>query len=399
MPDVLEGKRVLLGVTGSIACYKAVDLASKLTQVGAMVDVIMTRAATEFVTPLSFRSLTHRPVVTEMFGAESEATVEHVSLAGAGDILVVAPATAHVIARLAHGLADDFLTTTALATKAPILVAPAMHTSMYDNPATQENLARLRDRGVAIAGPAYGRMASGELGLGRMLEVPELMEHIRWVLGRGGDLAGRRLVVTAGGTQEPIDPVRMVTNRSSGKMGYALARAARDRGATITLIAGPTALPDPIGVKLVRVDTAVEMRDAVVGAVKDCDALLMAAAVADYRPTDFSSQKVKKGPATWDLKMVKTPDILTEAQGDFVKVGFAAETDNLEDNAREKLARKGLHLIVANDVTDPEGGFASENNRVSLIDSDGRVESLPLLSKEEVSHRVLDRVVVLIAHR
>ncbi len=399
MSSLLENKRIVLGVAGGIACYKAADLASKLTQEGAQVDVVMTRSAVQLISPLTFSSLTHRPAVTEMFGPASSQAIRHISLAHEADILVIAPATAHVIARLAHGLADDLLTTTALATRAPILVAPAMDAHMYENPATQENVETLRKRGIAIAGPARGRMASGQVGLGRMVEVPELMEHIAIVLGRSGDLAGRRIVVTAGGTQEPIDPVRVVTNRSSGRMGYAIARAARDRGASVTLVAAPTALPDPAGVETVHVVTAEEMRAAVASAVRNCDALLMAAAVADYRPAESSPQKMKRGADAWTLEMVRTSDILAEARGDFIRVGFAAETENLVANARKKLAAKGLHLIVANDVTDPEGGFSSENNRVTLIDAEGHAEALPLMPKYDVAHRVLDRVAGLIARR
>jgi phosphopantothenoylcysteine decarboxylase/phosphopantothenate--cysteine ligase len=394
MSSLLKNKRIVLGVTGSIASYKAADLASKLTQEGALVHVVLTRSAQEFVSPITFTSLTHQPTVTEMFAANSPQAIQHVSLARDGDILVIAPATAHV-----HGLADDMLTTTALATTAPILVAPAMDANMYENPVTQENVDILLKRGITIAGPAIGRMASGEVGLGRMLEVPELLEHICLILGRDGDLARRSIVVTAGGTQEPIDPVRMVANRSSGKMGFAVARAARDRGASVTLITAPTALPCPVGMNVVYVTTAEEMRDAVSDAVSGCDALVMAAAVADYRPTDESPQKIKKGAETWTLEMVKTPDILSEVKGDFVKVGFAAETDNTITNAREKLAKKGLQLIAANDVTDPEGGFSSDDNRITLIDAEGKTEELPLLPKYDVAHRILDRVVRLIPSR
>jgi len=399
MSSLLKDKRVVLGVTGSIACYKAADLASKLTQEGALVHVVMTRSAQEFVSPITFTSLTHQPTVTEMFAVNSPQAIQHISLARDGDILVIAPATAHVIARLAHGLADDMLTTTALATTAPILIAPAMDANMYENPVTQQNVDILCKRGITIAGPAIGRMASGEVGLGRMIEVPELLDHICLILGHDGDLAGRSIVVTAGGTQEPIDPVRMVANRSSGKMGFAVARAARDRGASVTLITAPTALPCPIGMDMVHVTTAKEMRDAVSDAISGCDALVMAAAVADYRPADESPQKIKKGADTWTLEMVKTSDILSEVKGDFVKVGFAAETENTIANAREKLAKKGLQLIAANDVTDPEGGFSSDDNRVTLIDAEGDSEELPLLSKYDVAHRILDRVVRLIPPR
>jgi phosphopantothenoylcysteine decarboxylase/phosphopantothenate--cysteine ligase len=396
MPSVLEKKVVILGVTGSIACYKALDIASKLTQAGALVDVVMSHGATQFIAPLAFQSLTHRPVVTSTFDPASEYALEHVALARRADVVVVAPATAHFIAKIAAGLADDPLTTTILATKAPIVVAPAMDAHMYDNPATQENLARLRARGVTIIGPTQGRLASGLMGPGRLVETSELLGHICAVLGRNGDLAGRTIVVSAGGTQEPIDPVRIVTNLSSGKMGYALAEAARDRGARVVLVTAPTALPDPAAVEVVKVRTALEMREAVLKAVASADALIMAAAVADYRPVAFTPQKLKKGAERWTLEMVKNPDILEEARGDFIRVGFAAESEDLIKNAQEKLQSKGLHLIVANDITAPDSGFGAETNKVVIVDRDGQVEDLPLMSKYELAHRVLDRVVRLL---
>ena len=392
MPGVLEGKSLVLGVTGSIACYKAVDLASKLTQAGAVVDTVLSYGATRFVTPLAFRSVTHRQVVTETFDPDSELSVEHVALAQRADIIVVAPATAHLIAKMSAGLADDLLTTTILATAAPVLVAPAMDAHMYDNPATQENLTRLRDRGVTIVGPATGRLASGLVGPGRLVEVPELMGHIRAVLGQRGDLAGYSVVVSAGGTHEPLDPVRLITNRSSGKMGYAIAEASRDRGARVVLVTAPTSLADPAAVQLVKITTAMEMRDAVIKHTADCDVLIMAAAVADYRPNSVATQKMKKDAQTWNIQLDKNPDILYEAQGNFIKVGFAAETDNLLENAIDKVARKSLDLLVANDVTDEGSGFGADTNKVLLLDRSGTVEDLPLMSKNEVAHRILNRV-------
>ena len=392
MPGVLEGKSLVLGVTGSIACYKAVDLASKLTQAGAVVDTVLSYGATRFVTPLAFRSVTHRQVVTETFDPDSELSVEHVALAQRVDIIVVAPATAHLIAKMSAGLADDLLTTTILATAAPVLVAPAMDAHMYDNPATQENLTRLRDRGVTIVGPATGRLASGLVGPGRLVEVPELMGHIRAVLGQRGDLAGYSVVVSAGGTHEPLDPVRLITNRSSGKMGYAIAEASRDRGARVVLVTAPTSLADPAAVQLVKITTAMEMRDAVIKHTADCDVLIMAAAVADYRPNSVATQKMKKDAQTWNIQLDKNPDILYEAQGNFIKVGFAAETDNLLENAIDKVARKSLDLLVANDVTDEGSGFGADTNKVLLLDRSGTVEDLPLMSKNEVAHRILNRV-------
>ena len=399
MAGVLEGKTVVLGVTGSIACYKALDLASKLTQAGAQVDALMSYGATQFVTPLAFRSITHRPVVTDTFDPASELSVEHVALAQRADIVVVAPATANFIAKAAAGLADDPLTTTILATAAPVLIAPAMDGHMYDNPATQENLSRLQSRGVVVLGPASGRLASGIEGIGRLVETPELMGNIRTILGRKGDLASYRIVVTAGGTQEPIDPVRVVTNRSSGKMGYALAEAARDRGAQVTLITAPTDLEDPSGVEMVRVGTALEMRDAVLKAMAEAHALIMAAAVADYRPMSESPQKMKKGSTALSLELGLNPDILAEAKGGFLRVGFAAETGDLLENARGKLQSKSLDLIVANNVTADRSGFGSDDNKVLIVDRNGTVEDLPLMSKDTVAHHILDRVGPLLRDR
>ena len=392
MPGPLENKRVILGVTGSIACYKALDLASKMVQAGALVDTVMSYGATQFVTPLAFRSITHREVVTDLFDTNSTYSIEHIELAQQADIVVIAPATAHCIAKLAAGLADDPLTTTILATTAPLLVAPAMDGGMFSHPATQENLAKLRQRGVMIAGPASGRLASGLIGTGRLLETPELLGHIAYALGKDGDLAGKTIVVSAGGTMEPIDPVRVITNHSSGKMGYALAEAGRDRGAKVILVAAPTGLPDPALVEVVAIKTAQEMCDAVLERVKGADALIMAAAVADYRPTTEADQKIKKASADLTIDLAKTTDILEAATGDFVKVGFSAETQNLVSNAKIKVGSKNLDLIVANDVTDPDSGFGIDTNKVTLIDRDLNVEELPVLTKYEVGHRILDRV-------
>ena len=392
MPGPLENKRVILGVTGSIACYKALDLASKMVQAGALVDTVMSYGATQFVTPLAFRSITHREVVTDLFDTNSSYSIEHIELAQQADIVVIAPATAHCIAKLAAGLADDPLTTTILATTAPLLVAPAMDGGMFSHPATQENLAKLRQRGVMIAGPASGRLASGLIGTGRLLETPELLGHIAYALGKDGDLTGKTIVVSAGGTMEPIDPVRVITNHSSGKMGYALAEAGRDRGAKVILVAAPTGLPDPALVEVVAVKTAQEMCDAVLERVKGSDALIMAAAVADYRPTTEADQKIKKASADLTIDLAKTTDILEAATGDFVKVGFSAETQNLVSNAKIKVGSKNLDLIVANDVTDPDSGFGIDTNKVTLIDRYLNVEELPVLTKYEVGHRILDRV-------
>ena len=389
-------RNIVLGVTGSIACYKALDLASKLKQAGALVDTVLSYGATNFVDPLSFRAITHRDVVTDGFDPQSEFGMDHVALARRADLIVIAPATVHCIAKLAAGLADDPLTTTVIASNAPLLIAPAMDANMYDHPATQENLAKLRDRGVIIAGPASGRLASGLTGTGRLVEPAELLGHIAAALGQEGDLAGRSIVVSAGGTWEAIDPVRAITNHSSGKMGYAVAEAARDRGASVVLVAGPTSLPDPPLVQMVKVTSAQEMSEAVLGRVAGADALIMAAAVADYRPADASPEKIKKSADALSIDLAKTVDILEAAKGDFVRVGFSAESEDLLDNAKAKLQSKGLDLIVANDITEPDSGFGADTNKVALIGRDLQVEELPLLSKYEVSNRVLDRVLELL---
>ena len=398
MSGPFAAKRVLLGVSGSIAAYKAVDLASKLTQAGAAVDVLMTYSATQFVTPLTFRSVTHRPVVTNLLDPDSPEAVEHIALATAADVLVVAPATAHMLAKLALGLADDPISVTALATGAPLLVAPAMDANMWDHPAVQKNVETLESRGAKVVGPGHGRLASGLVGWGRLAETPELLGRIAQALGRGGDLAGRTIVVSSGGTQEPIDPVRVVTNRSSGKMGHAVAEAARDRGAHVVLVTAAS-LDDPPGIETAHVTTAEEMRDAVLAACRSADALVMAAAVADYQPAHVHPQKVKKEHTdALTIEMVKTPDILSEAPRSIVRVGFAAESNDLVENARAKLEAKALDLIVANDITLPEAGFGADTNKVTLIDADG-TEDLPLMSKYDVGYRVLDRVVRLLAAR
>ena len=391
---MLASKTVVLGVTGSIAIYKAADLASKLTQAGTMVEVVMTESATRFVTPVTFRSVTRRPVVTSMWEMDSEFSIGHVALADVADIVVIAPATANTIAKLANGIADDILTSTVLATRAPVIIAPAMHTNMYQNAITQENLAKLRVRGFTIIGPGYGRLASGKMGLGRLVEIEDIIGTIRQVLGRDGNLAGKRIVVTAGGTREPIDPVRYIGNCSSGKMGYAMAEAARDRGAGVILIAGPTELPEPTGIEIVHIQTVAQMKEAVTKAAAQADVLIMAAAVADYQPKSQAAQKIKKAVAGRELtlELVRTPDILSETRGNFFRVGFAAETENLVEYAREELVKKQLDLVAANDVSAPDSGFEVDTNRVTIISRGGKAESLPLMSKREVADRILDRV-------
>jgi len=396
---MLSNKTIVLGITGSIAAYKAAEIASQLTQGGAKVNVIMTKEAIQFILPVTFRAITGRPVVTEMFDLASEFSIGHVSLAKAADIVVIAPATANIIAKLAVGIADDMLCCTVLATKAPVLIAPAMETNMYNNPATQDNLSKLKARDFVIIAPATGWLVSGKEGRGRLADINDIIGSIRQVLGRGGDLAGKHIVVSTGGTQEPIDPVRYISNRSSGKMGYALAEAARDRGAKVTLVTAPTSLPEPIGVDVVKVNTAQEMRQAVENVTPQADALVMAAAVADYRPTKAAKDKIKKGEAGLTLKLEYTPDILGSVKGNFIKVGFAAESSNLVENAKQKLKQKGLDLIVANDITASDGGFGADSNRVTIIDREGKVDSLPLMPKREVADKILGRVVELLGKR
>ena len=399
MSGPFQDKRVLLGVSGSIAAYKAVDLASKLTQAGAAVDVLMTYSATHFITPLTFRSITHRPVLVDLFDINSPQAIEHVALAKSADVLVVAPATAHLIAKLALGLADDPISVIALATNAPLVLAPAMDANMWQHPAVQRNVQTLTQRGAVIVGPGQGRLASGLVGWGRVAETPELMGRIAQTLGAHGDLSGRAIVVSAGGTQEPIDPVRVITNRSSGKMGYAVAEAARDRGAEVILIKAPTALDDPPGVRVVPVETAEEMRQAVQDAARSADALVMAAAVADYRPAAPSSHKMKKEAASeLAIDLERTTDIIASVPSSIVKAAFAAESDDLLGNARAKLRSKGADLVVANDITIPDAGFGADTNKVWLLDEDSELE-LPLMPKYDVAMAILDRIAALLHKR
>ena len=399
---LLKDKRILLGVTGGISAYKTCTLASHLTQAGAVVDVVMTEAATRFVAPLTFQALTGRPVYTDLWETPGEGLpshIAHIGLAHAADLLVIAPITANTMAKLAQGSADNLLTTAALAASCPMVAAPAMDVGMWAHPATQANAATLRERGVHFAGPARGRMASGLEGEGRMLEPDAILGHVRWVLGRDGPLTGRRVIVTAGPTRETIDPVRFLSNPSSGRQGFALAQAALDRGAAVTLIAGPTHLATPIGAHRVNVTTAQEMYEAVIADAGQADVLLMAAAVADYRPADAAAQKIKKGKDDLNLRLARTRDVLSavavrwaETRSPRVVVGFAAESQDLIPNARAKLAAKNLDLIVANDVTAPDAGFAADTNRVVILGRGGDVEELPLMSKGAVAEAILDRV-------
>jgi phosphopantothenoylcysteine decarboxylase/phosphopantothenate--cysteine ligase len=437
---VLLNRRILVGICGGIASYKAVELVSRLQQAGALVDVIMSEHAEEFVRPLTFSTMSHRPVYSDLWEPSGRAAETHIALAQDAELLAVIPATANTIAKLAHGMADNMLTAVALATQAPLLLAPAMHQHMYTHAATQANLALLRERGAFIVEPEVGRLASGEIGAGRLPETAVLLGAIQVVLGRDGDLAGRRVVVTAGGTQEPIDPVRFIGNRSSGKMGYALAIEARDRGAHVILISGPVALEAPYGVEVERVETAMQMRDAVQNTVIDADVLVMSAAVADFRPAAAAAQKIKKreggggtpenvvapladvGPGArepneqegFSLRLVRNPDILEELvatldghTGDegqsgrrrLVRVGFAAETSDLVNYARAKLVAKHLDLLVANDVSRPDSGFGTETNKVLIFHTTGELEDLPVMPKAGVAAAVWDRIVSILGTR
>jgi|TARA_B100000959_G_scaffold48613_1_gene49918 phosphopantothenoylcysteine decarboxylase/phosphopantothenate--cysteine ligase len=394
MPSPLNNKRVVLGVTGSIACYKAADLASKLVQSGALVDVVLTSAATQFVSELTFRSITHRSVFTDLYSPESELSINHVALAETADIIIVAPTTANTIAKIANGISDDVLTTTILATRAPIIIAPAMDANMFDNAATQANVTKLVTRGVFIAGPANGRLASGLIGQGRMVEPSDIISSANMILGKDGDLSGKKIVVSAGGTEEAIDPVRNITNRSSGKMGYAIAEAARDRGAIVSLVAAPNALPKPVGILVTKIQSTEEMKKVIDTECDGADALIMAAAVADWRPLEKLDSKAKKSTSdTWSLKLVKNPDIIASIKNDsLIKVGFAAESEDLIENSKVKIKSKNLDFIVANDITAKDSGFSVDTNKVTIIHSNGNIESLPLMSKYDVAHSILDRV-------
>jgi len=394
MERSLEGKEIILGVTGSIAAYKAVEILRELTRRGAAVTVVLTESGQRFVTPLTFETLSRRPVLTDLFTLEVDKQIGHVASAGRAHLLLVAPATANTIAKLAHGLADDLLSNIYLSSTCPVLLAPAMDLEMYVHPAVQENLSRLKARGVSVVEPEYGELASGLTGRGRLAEFSAILQAVEDILHRQGDLSGETVLVTAGPTQEPLDPIRYISNRSSGKMGFAIAQAGGERGARVTLVSGPTALPTPPGVTRTDVTTAEEMYHAVLDRLDETTVLIMAAAVADYRPSSQAAQKIKKREAM-TVELVRNPDILAEAgrkKGSRTLVGFAAETEELIQNAREKLAKKNLDLIVANDI---RVGFGGETNRVTILDRGGGVEELPELTKREAAHRILDRVVAL----
>lgn len=390
----LKDRKILLGVTGGIAAYKALELTRLLAIEEARVRVVMTRSAMEFVQPLSFQVLSGQQVCTNLFDLEAESRIGHIQVATEAELAVIAPATANIIGKLAHGIADDYLTTTLLACTAPKIICPAMNENMFKNPTVQENLAKLRSWGFLQVGPDSGDLACGVQGLGRLAQLDEILELIYQVL-TPPSLKGKRVLVTAGPTREILDPVRHLTNPSSGKMGYALARVAKRRGAEVTLISGPTSLTPPHGVKDVQVTTAQQMHEAVMAEFPQKDAVVMAAAVSDYRPKVAASEKMKKDKGGESLKLERTEDILFrlgQLKADQILIGFAAETENLLENAREKLQQKNLDFIVANDLTAANAGFASDTNEVTILWPAGEMETLTKATKEEVAKQIWDRV-------
>ncbi len=397
MSAALQGRFIVLGVTGSIAAYKSIELARRLVRAGATVQVVMSRSATEFVRPLTFQALTYRPVEVEMFQIQDERAAGHVAMGREAEVVVIAPATAHVIAKLAAGLSDDLIATTVLATAAPIVLAPAMETHMWQNAATQENVARLVARGMRIVEPESGPLASGDIGPGRLASLERIEEAIASALARSGALTGRRVIVTAGPTVEAIDPVRFVSNRSSGKMGYAIAEAARDAGADVTLVSGPTALKPPAAVRTIFIESAEDLKDTVLALLPETDAVIMAAAVADYRPRETQLRKIKKRDAgsTLTVQMTENPDVLkaivAARKPSTVVVGFKAETGDATKEAERMLREKKLDLVVANDISAPGSVFGSDTDQVTFVSADG-VETLPLLAKSEVARRLVAKL-------
>jgi|LGVF01.2.fsa_nt_gb phosphopantothenoylcysteine decarboxylase/phosphopantothenate--cysteine ligase len=392
---MLQGKEIVLGVCGGIAAYKAAELVRLYVKAGANVSVIMTAAAQEFITPLTFQTLSGRPVHSELFSLLQEQDIGHISLADRADLLVIAPTTANLIGKLAAGIADDLLTTTVMACKAPVLLVPAMNSNMWENPICRRSVSQLKQVGYQIMDPATGMLACGWEGQGKMPEPQAILEQTQRLL-MPQDLVGETVLVTAGPTREELDPMRFLSNHSSGKMGYAIARAAADRGARVHLVAGPTALATPRGVELLSVVSARDMYTAVMDLATDCSIVVKAAAVADYRPSCRQEQKIKKsGESTLTMELQRNPDILAELgrlPGERLLVGFAAETEQLMDNARRKLQDKNLDLIVANDLTAEGAGFAGDTNVVQLIYRNGRVEDLPQMSKDLLAHSLLDRI-------
>jgi phosphopantothenoylcysteine decarboxylase/phosphopantothenate--cysteine ligase len=392
---------IVLGVTGGIACYKAVELVRLLVKTGYRVQVIMTRGAVEFVAPLTFQTISGNPVATETFNLTQESEIGHINLADSADLFVIAPATANVIGKFANGIADDLLTTVLMATQAPVLIAPAMNVHMYENPILQENLRKLRRLGYHVMEPAEGFLACGYEGKGRLPDAEKIAEAIGGLL-KKRDLGSEKLLITAGPSREPLDPVRYISNRSSGKMGYALARAAVRRGAEVTLISGPTALEPPPGARLISVTTAAEMRDAVIKEFAQCTAIVMAAAVADYRPARVADQKMKRGKEPVELRLEPNPDILKELsdkKDGKLLVGFAAETEELTANAEKKLREKNLDMIIANNVAEAGSGFDGDTNIATILDRTGTKRSLPLMSKDELADCIYDHFLALKSQR
>ncbi len=401
MATAANQRRIVLGVTGGIACYKAVDLVRLLVKTGYRVQVIMTRGAVEFVTPLTFQTISGNPVATETFNLTQESEIGHINLADSADLFVIAPATANVIGKFANGIADDLLTTVLMATQAPVLIAPAMNVHMYENPILQENLRKLRRLGYHVMEPAEGFLACGYEGKGRLPDAEKIAEAIGGLL-KNRDLGGEKLLISAGPSREPLDPVRYISNRSSGRMGYALARAAVRRGAEVTLISGPTALEPPAGARLISVTTAAEMRDAVIKEFAQCTAIVMTAAVADYRPTMVADQKMKRGKGPVELRLEPNPDILKELsdkKNGKLLVGFAAETEELTANAEKKLREKNLDMIIANNVTEAGSGFDGDTNIATILDRTGAKRSLPLMSKDELADCIYDHFLALKSQR
>lgn len=392
---MLNGKVIVLGVTGGIAAFKAVELLRLLVKAGASVHVVMTKSAREFVAPLTFQTLSMNPVHTEMFNLIQEQEIGHISLADRADLFIVAPATANILGKIAAGIADDLLTTAVMATKAPVMLAPAMNVNMYNNAVVRENIEKLKRHGYLFVEPASGALACGWEGKGRLQEPDIIFEEAAAALSRK-DLLGTKVLVTAGPTREEIDPVRFISNYSSGKMGYAIARAARRRGAEVILISGPVSLDPPYGVQTVTAVSATEMGEAALAAFQDADIIIKAAAVADYRPEKRAGAKIKKSDVSLSLRLVRNPDILAEMgrrKGDRFLVGFAAETDDLAGNAAKKLQEKNLDMVVANDITRKGAGFGVDTNIVKILDRDGGVEDLPLMGKDELADVLLNRIV------
>lgn len=394
----LRGKTIVLCVTGGIAAYKAADLVSKLRHAEAIVHVLMTASACQFISPMTLEVLSGNRVVTDLFSRDFTWEVEHVSLAKAAEVFVIAPATANIIAKAAHGIADDMVSTTLLATRAPVLFAPAMNTGMYDNPVTQQNMQTLRARGCLMVEPADGRLACGDVGRGKLADTSALLEGIERAL-TAQDYAGKRVLVTAGPTREALDPVRFLSNQSSGKMGYAVAAAAAKRGAAVTLVSGTTALQTPYGVRRVDVTSALDMYGAVLQDADAQDFIIKAAAVGDYRPTQTASQKMKKADDDLSVALTRNPDILAELgrrkHTGQILCGFAMETENLISHAAEKLSRKNCDMLVANSLRDEGAGFAHDTNKATLLFAGGAQEDVPLMSKDALANRILDRLLTL----